>query len=465
MIREFPISKMFPLLEKDNLLPSIVFRSARRQCDQDLDFLARMKKGKLNTAGQEKILAALERAVKKHSLPDDVIRNHPQLSALLSTGVGAHHAGQLLPWRLLLEELMSQGELRLMLATGTVAAGVDFPARSVVITSHSRRDQEGFRAITASELQQMSGRAGRRGKDHVGFCLVAPSVFCDARVIQHVSHLPPEPLRSAYFAAPSTVLNLLKYRNVDDLKYTVERSLAAFIDEKHSVRLMEMADDEEEKVSSYQGDHKKKAERRVRRKRAEAESLKNRQSWLLDQTLRGLTDLGFVEGSTLSQKGIWAAELCTSLVLELAEAINLSLFTERPKEILIGLIASLAGDPHRNYLSIRKNPIPKGDFQKLSQIVERVRLSYQNPFAQEIKVQPDAAVTVITWLESESWLEFSSLLRLAGIAEGDVSRLVTQTADHLHQMTKLKEYFPALAEQAFECRLSLLKPPFTEPEV
>jgi superfamily II RNA helicase len=465
MIREFPISKIFPLLEKDNLLPSIVFRSARRQCDQDLEFLAKMRKGRLDTAGQEKILLAVDKASKKHSLPDDVIRNHPHLPALLSTGVGAHHAGQLLPWRLLLEELMSLGELRLMLATGTVAAGVDFPARSVVITSHSRRDQEGFRAITASELQQMSGRAGRRGKDYVGFCLVAPSMFCDARVIHHVSHLPPEPLRSAYFAAPSTVLNLLKYRNVDDLKYTVERSLAAFIDEKHSARLHKMADEEAAKVETYSGDRKRKGERRVRRKRAEADFLKNRQAWLLEQTLTGLTDLGFLEGSTLSQKGLWAAELCTSLVLELAETINSGLLTERPKEIFVGLIASLAGDPHRKYLSIKKNPIPKADFLKLSQIVERVRQSYHNPAGQEVKVQPDAAVTVITWLESESWKDFSSLLRLAGVAEGDVARLVTQTADHLHQITKLKETFPALADQAYECRLSLLKPPFTDPEI
>lgn len=465
MIREFPISKIFPLLEKDNLLPSIVFRSARRQCDQDLEFLARGRKGKLSAQGQEKMMIALESAVKKHSLPEEVIRNHPHLTALLNTGAGAHHAGQLLPWRLLLEELMSQGDLRLMLATGTVAAGVDFPARSVVITSHSRRDQDGFRAITASELQQMSGRAGRRGKDHVGFCLVAPSLFCDARVIQYVSHLPAEPLKSAYFAAPSTVLNLLKYRNVDDLKYTVERSLAAFIDEKHSLRLHQIADEEASKVESYQGDHRRKAERRVRRKRSEAESLKSRQSWLLDQTLKGLTDLGFIEGGSLSEKGIWAAELCTSLVLELAEAINIGLFTERPKEVFVGLIASLAGDPHRKYLSIRKNPIQKSEFLKLSQTVERVRRSYQNPYIQEVKVQPDAAVTVITWLESESWLDFAALLRLSGVAEGDVSRLVTQTADHLHQITKLKEYFPALAEQAFECRLSILKPPFTEPEV
>jgi superfamily II RNA helicase len=57
-------------------------------------------------------------------------------------------------------------------ATATVAAGVDFPARSVVVTVADRRTGNGWQSLTASELQQMTGRAGRRGKDRVGFIVV-----------------------------------------------------------------------------------------------------------------------------------------------------------------------------------------------------------------------------------------------------------------------------------------------------
>lgn len=463
--REFPITKIFPLLQEDNLLPAIIFRSARRQCDQDLQAISQTKKGQLSSEAQQKIEDDINAAVLKHQLPEEVIRTHPQLSALRMTGVGAHHAGQLLPWRLLLEELMSRGALRLMLATGTVAAGVDFPARSVVITAHSRRDQEGFRQLTAAELQQMSGRAGRRGKDFVGFCLVAPGQYSDARVIQQVSHLPPEPLRSAYFAAPSTVLNLLKYRNVDDLRYTVSRSLASFVDARRALQLEAEVEEEKGTLDAHHGEGRKKLEKRLRRKLSEADAVRSRQGWLLEQTLAGLTDLGFLEGSSLSKKGSWAAELCTSLVLELAEAIEAGLLTEQPMSVFIGIVASLAGDPHRHYLSIKKSPVPKPIVQSLEKIVERVRNSYQNPNGTEIVVQNDAAATVVAWTESENWQEFSGLLRLAGVADGDVSRLVTQTADHLNQMTKLNVSHPTIAQQAFEARMMLMKPPFTDPEL
>ena len=75
---------------------------------------------------------------------------------------------------------------------------------------------------------------------------------------------------------------------------------------------------------------------------------------------------------------------------------------------------------------------------------------------------PDAALTVITWMDAESWGEFSSLLRLSGVADGDVARLVSQTADHLNQLTRLEKSHPLLAEAAKVGRARLLRPPFAE---
>ena len=49
------------------------------------------------------------------------------------------------------------GLLRLMIATGTVAAGVDFPARTVVITAHSRRGAEGFSVLSSAEFSTDGG--------------------------------------------------------------------------------------------------------------------------------------------------------------------------------------------------------------------------------------------------------------------------------------------------------------------
>ena len=74
----------------------------------------------------------------------------------------------------------------------------------------------------------------------------------------------------------------------------------------------------------------------------------------------------------------------------------------------------------------------------MSEIVERIRQGYSGPGLAEVEVLPHAALTVITWMDADSWPEFAGLLRLSGVADGDVARLVSQTADHLNQLTRLE---------------------------
>ncbi len=82
---------------------------------------------------------------------------------LVNAGVASHHAGHIPSWKLVIEKMMSAGLLNAIFATSTVAAGVDFPARTVVISNADTRGNDGWRSLTANELQQMTGRAGRRG--------------------------------------------------------------------------------------------------------------------------------------------------------------------------------------------------------------------------------------------------------------------------------------------------------------
>jgi hypothetical protein len=111
---------------------------------------------------------------------------------------------------------------------------------------------------------------------------------------------------------------------------------------------------------------------------------------------------------------------------------------------------------------MKQNPIKKQYFASLSGIVDRVKERYQGKVGGEVEVVPDAALTVITWMEAESWGDFSALIRLSGAAEGDVARLVTQTADHLNQISRLTESHPLLAKAAMEGRRHLLRPPLSD---
>ncbi len=464
-MKDFPATKILVTLEGDNLLPGILFRNARKTCDQDVEFIQRHPDCVVSHDRRLAIQKGINEAIEKFNLPIDIIETHPQYGGLIQCAVGAHHAGQLLVWRLLLEELMSKGLLRLMIATGTVAAGVDFPARSVVITAHSKRGNDGFNVLTASEFQQMAGRAGRRGKDAVGVVVIAPGGFSDARVISDVLKRPPEPLKSAYFAAPSTVLNLLRYRSVNELWFTVRRSFAAFLDRRRANGIREAVANEE-KILNENAELKdvarKKAEKRLRRSLGEADEIEKKQEVQLSATIEGLTTLGYVSNGVLSEKGKWAAHLCTSYVLEISEIIDSGILDEVTLEQLVGVVAAISSDSHRPYLSLKKNPLPKSLYKRLETIIEKVGAAYKHQGGTDPQVNQDAALTALTWVECDDWLAFSSLLRLGGIAEGDASRLLTQTADNLNQIARLEETHEHLALLAGEARRRILRPPLTE---
>ena len=122
---------------------------------------------------------------------------------------------------------MSAGLLDAIFATATVAAGVDFPARTVVLTGADARTGSGWRQLTASELQQMTGRAGRRGRDRVGFVVAAPGLHQDPQRIVELLKAKPDPLVSQFRATYSTLLNLLDaYGNFAQVREIVEKSFA-----------------------------------------------------------------------------------------------------------------------------------------------------------------------------------------------------------------------------------------------
>lgn len=466
------IAKLIDELERDDLLPAIVFRSSRLQCDTDAERAGKNQRLHLPPTQQREIQTKIKEIIYNYDLDADLISSHPQYKSLITSAVGAHHAGQLLVWRLLLEELMSASMLRVLVATGTVAAGVDFPARTVVVTAHTRRGADGFAALTSSELQQMSGRAGRRGRDTVGFCIAAPSRFCDARVLREIANKPPEPLRSSYFPSPSTVLNLLRYRTVDGLQYTVERSLAAYADRKEADRLISEAELEEKKLgaerekasSSKDGDTKavKRREKKVRRLRRQADELSSQQRKLLELSLKGLRNLGYLNKEKLSDKGLWASNLCTNLVIELAEVVERGLLDDVNIESLVAIMASLSGDSYRQYLKAPKDFFKKEHRIELEKILKEVQVYNMPGVLSDREVVIDAAFTAVAWYRSQDWQSFRGMLLLSGVAEGDAARLITQTAEQLNQLARLVQSHKGLADLAEEARLSVLRPPLTE---
>lgn len=219
---EIPPPQLIASLREYNLLPAIVFQATRRRCDEAAAEVA-LKKEHFDQTKAD----ARRKIFNDYAASNPEIRNHKHRNIILKAGVAAHHAGHIPAWKLLVEKMMSAGLLDAIFATSTVAAGVDFPARTVVITNADARGNDGWRPIQASELQQMTGRAGRRGKDNVGFVILAPSNFQNPPRIAQLLKSPPDPLQSQFRATYTSLLNLLDaYGSFDQVREIAEKSFA-----------------------------------------------------------------------------------------------------------------------------------------------------------------------------------------------------------------------------------------------
>jgi superfamily II RNA helicase len=210
-------------LRARSLTPAIVFLTSRRACDEAMQTFEHGP-ATLPPVRQERIAAVLQDVITQYPS----VAEHPLIPVVQRVGVAAHHAGHLPSWKIAIEELMRQGCLDAVFATTTLAAGVDFPARTVVLTQSSVRKTRDFTDLSIGEVQQLSGRAGRRGKDYVGFAVVTPSPYIDLNVITRGLTGQPEGLDSQFVVSYPMVLNLLKAHPLDQIHAILAKSFAQF---------------------------------------------------------------------------------------------------------------------------------------------------------------------------------------------------------------------------------------------
>ena len=208
-------------LRELNLLPAIFFLKSRADCDQALPASPPVS-GQGDT--KRRIKATLKAFLKDYPH----LEGHRQIRFLLDSMVGSHHGGQLPYWKVLLERIMNMGLLDAIFSTSTVAAGVNFPARTVVIMQSDRYNGHEFADLSATDLHQMIGRSGRRGKDNIGFAVVVPGPYQKPQLINELQDSPSDPILSQIRINFSMTLNLLLSHTPVEVKDLLERSFAAF---------------------------------------------------------------------------------------------------------------------------------------------------------------------------------------------------------------------------------------------
>jgi ATP-dependent RNA helicase HelY len=422
-------AEILKVMDHYDLLPAIFFLKSRAECDQAV----KLCNGDLLGKNPEKKQALVEK-IDELTQNNPHLKNHPQRKYLEETGTAGHHSGHLPAWKVVVETLMAGGLLNAMFATSTVAAGVNFPARSVVVLNSDRFNGVDFMSLTPSEFQQMAGRAGRRGMDHVGFGLMLPGRFMNLKYVARLVDAPPLDVDSQIKIDFSMVLNLLLSHTPHEIRILLDKSFASYL-----------------LASGKKGGS-------IARKRFgnDMEHL-----WLDFQAHMDLLTLeNYVtpEGA-LTEDGLWASKLRIDSPLLVAQSIRQDLLPISDPALLASIIGTFVNEKEFPDDPLHKSALPK----RLKEVFLDLRYGLK-PFAIELLkkgfpapnlyIQP--AALLYSWAHGEDW---DDLMVDSVFAEGDFARLILRTAENLRQIAKLEETFPLIAKTAKEAIEMILKEP------
>ena len=207
------LHRIVKLVMMRNLNPVIVFSFSKKDCET---FALELKKEDY-TDDVEKDLISQVYANAIESLSEDD-RTLPQVEALLpllKRGIGIHHGGLLPILKEIVEILFSEGLIKCLFATETFAIGINMPAKTVVFTNTQKFDGKEMRYVTSGEYIQMSGRAGRRGKDDRGIVIQMMDEKMEPSVCKGILYGDPDPLNSSYKISYNMLLNMMRVEDVD----------------------------------------------------------------------------------------------------------------------------------------------------------------------------------------------------------------------------------------------------------
>lgn len=185
-------------LKKEDKLPAIFFIFSKKICKNTLDHLAHYG-AKLNT---EEDIQQIREIIEKYKSEGKYLGETLNIKAL-EKGYAIHNSGLLPNQKELVEELFQKKLVKVVLATETLSAGINMPARTTVISSYIKpssnpTDINGFRELTPNEFHQMAGRAGRRGIDKIGYCYTMSMDPEQKAVFDRLIQSEPNELKSAF---------------------------------------------------------------------------------------------------------------------------------------------------------------------------------------------------------------------------------------------------------------------------
>jgi ATP-dependent RNA helicase DOB1 len=207
------VFKIIKMIVDRNYDPVIVFAFNKGECES---FANALHKVDLCDENEKEMIDAIYwNAMDALSESDKKLPQVASMPNLLRRGLGVHHSGLLPILKEVIEILFQEGLIKVLFATETMSVGLNMPARTCVFASPRKFDGTGFRWITSGEYTQMSGRAGRRGKDDRGLVVLMVDEKMDAPTAKDMLRGRSDPLDSAFHVSYATLLNLMRVEGAE----------------------------------------------------------------------------------------------------------------------------------------------------------------------------------------------------------------------------------------------------------
>ena len=442
-------------LQERHWLPAIYFIFSRAGCEGALRRCLREDIRFIDATGAEEVEAAIEKTLIDYPSMSPVSEVNQSVFDGLRRGLGMHHAGMLAALKRLTEVLFERGLVQVVFATETMSLGIHMPARSVVIENLRKRTNDGFRTLRVGELTQMAGRAGRRGIDLRGTCLVAidsPESIEDAlRLIEGR----PEPIESRFkIGYSSAALLIQSLANPQAIRKTIERSFGQF----QNRRRIKVLDAEREKFSRRQAEGQKRS-REMRlayeHKTRQLTSLRN-SYW--DEFLRLsqiLEHFRYLKAGMLSSEGQLVATLRHDNELLVARVLFSGVLDGLAPAELAGLLSCLGeesreGETRPSWLLLKQQAHLQKRLQRIGRLAQEVyEVQRSHQVALPVSVHVGYLAAVYHWATGEeSWgrlVEDSY-----GGHEGDLIRTFRRLIDLCRQLAESPEVSPALQDRLWQ---------------
>jgi ATP-dependent RNA helicase HelY len=378
------------------MLPGITFIFSRAACDDATRQC--LRDGVRLTSPEERvrIRELTEGAVER--LGDDDLRTlgYGPWSAALEAGIAPHHAGLVPAFRQAVEQCFSEGLLKVVFATETLALGINMPARTVIVERFAKYRGPDASSLTSGEYRQLTGRAGRRGIDTIGHAFVLWSAAVSFADVARTAAAPPPDLVSSFHPTYNLAVNLVRRWSREEAEAVVASSYGQWQAAPGSVSLVTQ----------------------------------------LDRRLTVLEERGFVDGWRLTVAGATLASIYHESDLLVADALGRGVFDGLGPAALSGVVSALVFETRRPTDAARppRSRVVTERLELLGAMAASLRSDEQRLGLRRTRTpDPGLARAVVDWAEGAT---LAAVLRETEVAPGDFVRNVRQLVDLLRQMAE-----------------------------